>query len=131
MWNPWKPNRSIAATEAPSPTPRSSFQSYHFVVRDFLIALGIVFGVIGVLVAGLLIWKRCIKRKAFDQEFDREQERLAKRTNSVRSARGVNAAAAAAGERSSMQGLQTDYRHGQGQGYGHGGQRTWQIEDGR
>ncbi|KAJ3037308.1 hypothetical protein HDV00_001803 [Rhizophlyctis rosea] len=126
MWNPWKPNRSVAVTSPASPSPQSSFKDYHFVIRDFLIAIGVVFGVIGVLVMGLIVWKKCRGGRSQQEEFDKEQDALAKRTNSVRTARGV--AAALGGQARGQQGavasdaLLGNEERGRGQG------RSWQIE---
>ena len=86
--NPWLPVR-------PGPPTRnnvvkkyepSHFQTYRFVVNDFLIVMGCVFAAMGLIVA-FIVFARRMRNKTSSDEFDQEQTALAKRISSVRRVR--------------------------------------------
>lgn len=83
--NPWVPERDVAPPPPKDPQAADSFDSYRFVVKDFLIALGVVFLVVGLLIGGLILFRTCKRGK--DQEsksFEKENAALMIRNNSVR-----------------------------------------------
>jgi hypothetical protein len=85
--NPWVPNRDTAPpTSSPTPVSTSSFQRYQFVVKDFLIALGIVFIVLGLLV-GMMVLIRAFRKKDVNLAFEKEEAALNMRSNSIRDPR--------------------------------------------
>jgi hypothetical protein len=90
--NPWTPKRDVAPPSTQgTPVPKDSFDSYHFAVRDFLIALGVVFLVIGLLIGVLVTFRMCKKKRlgggGADLLFEKESAALAVRSNSVRDPR--------------------------------------------
>ncbi|KAI8928154.1 hypothetical protein BC831DRAFT_449436 [Entophlyctis helioformis] len=87
--NPFRPNRTSlfppAAGDPSMATDRATaFDTYHFVVKDFIIVLGAVFAGIG-LIIGLLVLFRWFRSggqasMADEQRFEQEQRGLAERT---------------------------------------------------
>jgi hypothetical protein len=79
--NPYIPNRPENIPPSPPATPTSTSKNGHtFYVSEFLIVIGAVLGLLG-LIVGILLVVRCVKgERDIAKKWEQEQEALARRT---------------------------------------------------